>query len=40
MEKMKKTDIKGKSLEEIAETEVTEETFEELTGGRGDDEQQ
>lgn len=40
MEKMKKTDVKGKPLEEIAETEVTEETFEELTGGRGDDEQQ
>lgn len=37
---MEKSEIKGKPLEEIAETEVTEETFEELTEGRGDDEQQ
>lgn len=35
---MEKTDIKGKTLEEIAETEVTDETFDELTGGRGEDE--
>ena len=32
--------VRGKSLDEIADTEVTEETFDELTGGRGDDEQQ
>ncbi len=37
---MEKSEIKGKPLEEIAETEVTEETFEELTEGRGEDEQQ
>ena len=32
--------VKGKTLEDIAETEVTEETYEELTDGRGEDEQQ
>lgn len=37
---MKKSEIRGKTLEEIAQTEVTEETFDELTGGRGEDEQQ
>lgn len=30
--------VKGKTLEDIAETEVTEETYEELTDGRGEDE--
>ena len=37
---MEKIEVKGKTLEEIAQTEVTEETFDELTGGRGEDEQQ
>lgn len=31
--------VKGRSLEEMAETEVTEETFAELTGGKGDDDE-
>lgn len=30
--------VKGKTLEDIAGTEVTEETYEELTDGRGEDE--
>lgn len=30
--------VKGKTLEDIADTEVTEETYEELTDGRGEDE--
>ena len=30
--------VKGKTLEDIAETEVTKETYEELTDGRGEDE--
>lgn len=37
---MEKNEVKGRTLEEIADTEVTEETFDELTGGRGEDEQQ
>lgn len=37
---MEKSEVKGRTLEEIAQTEVTEETFDELTGGRGEDEQQ
>lgn len=37
---MEKNEVRGKTLEEIAETEVNEETFAELTGGRGEDEQQ
>ena len=35
---MEKIKVRGKPLDEIAGTEVTEETFEELTGGRGEDE--
>lgn len=35
---MEKNEIRGRTLEEIAETEVTEETFDELTGGRAEDE--
>lgn len=34
---MKEIKVKGKTLEEVADTEVTEETFDELTGGKGDD---
>lgn len=35
---MEKINVRGKPLDEIADTEVTEETFDELTGGRGEDE--
>jgi len=36
---MKEIKVKGKTLEEVADTEVTEETFDELTGGKGDDDE-
>lgn len=35
---MEKNEVRGKTLEEIAETEVNDETFDELTDGRGEDE--
>lgn len=35
---MEKINVRGKQLDEIADTEVTEETFDELTGGKGENE--